>query len=92
MYEQFCMDLKDIKKFSNYNYKKKFLLVVIDAFSKKAWLEAIRNKTAPFVTAALDEILAQSGGIPKRINVDQRTEFLNKTMKSYLKSKGIELF
>src|SRR5882757_7612561 len=92
IHEQYAMDLKDIQKSSRFNNKKKFLLVVIDSFSKMAFIEAIPNKTAPVVTNALEKILARSGGVPRRINVDRGTEFLNRTMQAYLKKKGIDIF
>jgi len=56
------------------------------------FIEAIPNKTASVVTRALDKILSRSGGLPRRINVDRGNEFLNRTMQSYLKKKGIDIF
>jgi len=92
MHTQYCMDLKDIQTLSRFNNRRRFLLVVIDAFSKQAWLEAIPNKTGPVVVNALKRILERSGGVPSKIQVDEGTEFLNKHMNAFLKSKGIDLF
>jgi transposase InsO family protein len=41
---------------------------------------------------AFDKIMTRTGGVPKRIHVDEGTEFLNKTMYAYLKKKGINIF
>src|SRR4051812_26568813 len=56
MYEQWMMDLIDIQSHSRFNYRQKFLLVVIDGFSKQAWIEAIPNKKGQTVAAALEKI------------------------------------
>jgi len=92
MHEQYCMDLKDIQKFAGSNYKKRYLLVVIDGYSKQAWIEAIPNKTGAVVTKALDRIFSRSGVVPSTLQIDEGKEFLNKDLKPYLKRKGIRLF
>jgi hypothetical protein len=86
------MDLKDISSESRYNNKKNFLLVVIDTFSKRAWLEAVPNKTMGVVKNALDKIYKRTGGVAPKIQIDKGLEFRNRVMKSYLAEKGVELF
>src|SRR5437016_12168763 len=49
IHEQYAMDLKDIQKTSSFNNRQKYILVVIDVFSKKGYLEAIKNKTSKVV-------------------------------------------
>lgn len=92
MHEQYVMDLKDIQSLAPYNNRKRYLLVVMDAFSKKAWMEALPNKTGPTTLKALEKIMARSGGVPRKIQVDEGTEFLNRNVKKYLNDKNIKLF
>ena len=89
MHEQYCMDLKDNQANAPYNNKKRYLLVVIDAFSKQAWLEAIPNKTAKVVLDAFKRIMARTGGVPSKIQIDEGKEFKNKLMSDYLNSNHI---
>jgi len=90
--EQWAMDLADIQSVSRYNNKKTFLLCVIDVFSKKAWVEALANKSGIKVAQALDKIFTRSASKPLRIQSDLGKEFYNKHVKHLLKTKGIKLF
>ena len=90
--EQWGMDLVDIQKQSRYNNNMRFILCVMDIFSKKAWLEAIPNKTAKIVAKAIKKIIKRAHAIPKRIQFDKGKEFLNLHVKNLLKSYGISSF
>jgi hypothetical protein len=89
MHEQYTMDLQ---KISNFNSKKRYLLVVIHAFSRRPRIEANPNKTCVAVTVAFGTIMRWTGGVPMKIHVDEGTEFLNKDMYLFLEKKGIDLF
>src|ERR1700721_647155 len=43
--DQVGMDLLDIQKYSKSNYNKRYILVVLDFYSKMAWMEPIKRKT-----------------------------------------------
>jgi transposase InsO family protein len=92
MYEQWMMDLIDIQSHSRFNYRQKFLLVVIDGFSKQAWIEAIPNKKGQTVAAALEKIFKRSGQTPNKIQSDRGTEFYNIHMKKLLQRYKVQLF
>ena len=92
LHEQWAMDLVDIQSYSRYNFRQKYLLVVLDVFSKKAWIEAIPNKTGPTVTAALDKIILRTGVTPEKIQSDRGKEFYNKFMNKMLTERNIKLF
>ena len=47
------MDLADLSSLSKYNDKNKYLLNVIDVFSRYAWSVPLKDKTANSVTSAL---------------------------------------
>ena len=62
-------DLSDISA-TNSNYK--WLLCVVDVFTRKAYIAPMKNKTASNVTEAMKIILNKSK--PENINCDQGSE------------------
>ena len=83
-------DLIDMRKFSNENRDYNYLLNVIDMFSKYAWSIPLKNKNAFEVTKAFESILTKSQ--PKKLWVDQGSEFYNKTFDKSLKKYSIEMY
>jgi len=47
------MNLADSSSLSNYNNKYKYLLIVIDVFSRYAWSDPLKDKTATSISAGL---------------------------------------
>jgi integrase-like protein len=90
--EQWAIDLADIQKHSRFNNKKRYILCVVDVFSKRAWLEAIPNKSAKVVALALQKIFNRAGVHPEKIQCDFGKEFYNGTVKKLLKDNGIKMF
>jgi hypothetical protein len=68
----------------------RYMLTVIDIFSKFAWVVPLRTKTG--IKEALEEIFEKSKRIPTRIQSDSGTEFYNKEVQDFLNSKNITLF
>jgi len=90
---QFGLDLADLgKKRSRNNLKQKYVLVLIDMFSRKVWLESTSNKNGPKVSQALERALNRSGCDVKRIQCDRGREFYNKHVDKIVKARGIKLF
>lgn len=85
-------DLVDMQAISKDNDGKRFILTVIDVFSKLAFSEPLKNKTGVEVTKAFRNILKRSGKNPKKLHTDFGTEFLNSTFQKMLKSEGIGFF
>lgn len=83
-------DLIDIKNIENENNGIKYLLTCIDVFSKFAWVECIKSKSALDVLEAFKSITKTAN--PKYLQTDQGSEFFNKHMKEYLKTKSITLY
>lgn len=54
--EQWQLDLVDMQKLSKWNKGTKYMLTVIDVFSKAAWAEPIKNKGAKEMVSALERI------------------------------------
>lgn len=90
--ELFSSDLKDVSKYKKDNDNVTFLLIVIDAFSKKAYVRALKNKTAESVLKGMKSIFRQAKRLPVLLLVDMGVEYINKLMKKYLKENGIKLY
>ena len=90
--EIYSADLKDISNLSRYNNGKKFLLIVVDAFSKMGYVRALNDKTAGSVIKGFNSILRESKKTPVFLYVDMGKEFVNKDMKQWLKERKIKMY
>ena len=86
-------DLADMAKLGSHNSGHKYLLVVIDIFSRYAQVIPLKKKTASHTLEGLKQILDSEPfqGI-SRLNTDEGKEYYNRPVKEYLKSKGITLY
>lgn len=81
-------DLLDTKNIKGGNYNTKFVLTVIDVFSKYGWARPLATKSAEEVVEKLRNIIESSGRKPKKLHTDDGREFNNKKMHDYLASIG----
>ena len=88
--DQWQADLCDMRNLSEYNNKYKYILTVIDVFSKYAWAVAIKTKTGNEVSIAFAKIFKQRK--PNRLQTDKGTEFINKTTQELLRKHSITWF
>ena len=84
-------DLVDLSNLSEVNDDYKWLLTVIDVFSKFAWAIPLKNKQSNSVVEGFQKIL-QSGRYPNKLQTDQGNEFLNKNLKKLLKNVNMYMF
>ncbi len=77
-------DLVDMNALYKFNNGHKFILTVIDCFSKFAWSSPIKNKSAESVTSAMHVIFKNSNRIPKNLQTDFGKEFYNTKFKSLM--------
>lgn len=82
-------DLADMSSLKQHNKNYKYLLTVVDVFSRHAWVEALLTKTGSEILKAFERILAKSKRKPYKLQTDKGTEFLNKTFQSFLKKNDI---
>ena len=80
--QQWQADLIDVSRLSQHNQGIKFLLTCIDVFSKKAWVVPLKNKSGISLVAAFKSI---QHPLPKTLQTDKGTEFLNYTFQQWLK-------
>lgn len=89
--EMYDLDLADVSSLSKYNNQVKFLLICIDIFSRFLWVQPLKNKTGKEVVKALNKIFSE-GRTCTKLRSDKGTEFVNRVVKDYLKSKNIYFF
>ena len=78
-------------KFSKWNNGVRYLLMVIDVFSKFGWIEPLKNKKGQTVVKAFKNILKTSRK-PKYLWSGKGVEFYNKGFKTLLEEEGIKLY
>ena len=76
-------DLADMQLLSRCNKGIRFLLCVIDIFSKYAWVVSLKDKKGVSIVAAFQNILKQSNRKPNKILVDEGSEFYNVSFKKW---------
>ena len=77
---------------NKYNKGIRFLLCVIDIFSKYAWVVPLRDKKGVSIFAAFQTILKQSNRKPNKIWVDKGSEFYNASFKKWLQGNDIVMY
>ena len=70
----------------------RFLLCVIDIFSKYAWVIPLKGKKGVSVVNAFQKILDKSKRKPNKIWVDKGSEFYSSSFKKWLKDNDIEMY
>ena len=82
----------DVSSLAEHNSNMRYLLTVIDAFSRKAFVEPVVNKSAKNVVAAFERILNRLKFKPLYFHSDQGSEFVNAVFKKMLKKHNIDSF
>ena len=86
-------DLADMQLLSKYNKGIRFLLCVIDIFSKYAWVVPLKDKKVISIVKAFQSILKQSNSRkPNKIWVDKGSEFYNAYFKKWLRDNDIVMY
>jgi len=77
-----------MQSFSKFNRGVRYLLTVIDVYSKYGWMLPLTDKTAKSVADAFKEIFKKSKRKPEKLWTDKGREFHNK----HVKELGVELY
>ena len=85
-------DLVEIQKYSKWNKGVKYLLMVIDVFSKYGWIEPLKDKKTESVSSAFDLIFKKSKRKPEKLWTDKGSEFISTHFKDFLKKNNIILY
>ena len=70
----------------------KYLLCVIDLYSKYAFVIPLKNKKGISIANAFDKIIKQSNRKPNKIWVDQGGEFCNNVFEKWLSDNDIIMY
>lgn len=91
-----AIDLMDMIQFSKYNKGFKYIFVVIDTFSKKLWIEAMKTKSGVESSVVLKKIieraLNENRSSPNFIHADKGREFVNKKFAETLDEFNIHMY
>ena len=71
------VDLADIQLLSKFNKRFRFLLCVIDIFSKYPWVTLLKDKKGISIVNAFEKVLDDLKRKPNKIWVDKGSEFYN---------------
>ena len=85
-------DLADMQLISKFNKGFRFLLCVIDIFSKYAWVVPLKDKKVVSIVNAFQYILNHSVRKPNKIWVGKGSESYNSSFKKWLKDNDIEKY
>lgn len=85
-------DLKDISRNSEYNDSYRYILFVIDIFSKMLYFQPQFTKTAEETTKSLEKIILGLEEKPKFLCSDRGKEFFSTKTKNMLKKHDIHLY
>ena len=86
------VDLADMQLLSKFNKGFRFLLCVIDIFSKYAWVIPLKDKKGISIVNAFKQILKESNRKPNKIWVDKGSEFYNNSFKKWLQDNDIGMY
>ena len=86
------VDSADMQLLSKYNKGIRFLLCVIDIFSKYAWVVPLKDKKGISIVKAFQIILKQSNKKPNKIWVDKGYEFYNAYFKKWFQGNDIAMY
>ena len=85
-------DLVKIESLSSKNKNAKYLLCVIDVFTKYTWLKALKEKKGKTVLNAFIELVHESNRRPNKLWVDPGREFYNKLILEWLDNDDILMY
>ena len=83
-------DLVEMIPYSRENKGFKYLLTVIDVFSKYGWIVPLKTKTGAEVTAAFKKLFKEA--VPAKLWTDAGKEFWNSNMKKLLEENDVKLY
>lgn len=89
---QFQMDLVDIQALAPFNDGIRYLLTVIDTFTRFAWVRLLKDKRGETVLEAFKSVLDSANDKPRVIVCDRGTEFHNQKFKKFCADNSIFLY
>ena len=88
---QFQIDIIDLGNLIEENDGNRYLLTAIDIFTRFAFVEPLKNKTAKTFMEGFESIMKRANKFPHRILADKGAEIKNKLFQAYCKNNNILL-
>ena len=85
-------DLADMQLLSKFNKGIKYLLCVIDLFSKYAFVVPLKDKKGISIVNSFQSVLNKSKRKPNKIWVDKGSEFCNASVKKWLQDNDVVMY
>ena len=86
------VDLANMQLLSKFKKGFRFLLCVIDIFSKYAWVIPLKDKKSISIVNAFQKILKESNRKPNKIWVDKGSGFYYNAFKKWLQDNDIVMY
>ena len=90
LHYQWESDLMDMQRYASANEGYKYVLCLIDNFSKYAWTVPLKSKTGAETAKALDSVFAKGIKPTHFLRSDKGKEYLAKPVKAVLEKYGIK--
>ena len=88
--EVFQSDLVDYIKYSGNNSGYRYIMVIIDAFSRRAYVRKLKNKGSEETARALEDFLNNINYLPRSLYTDAGLEYTNNRVQRVLKNFGLQ--
>ena len=85
-------DLADLQKFSRSNKGYRYLLLVIDVFTKYGYIRPLKKKTGKATAAAFKDIFGEAKTSPKRMWLDKGKEFYNTKVNALFDEYNVKMY
>lgn len=85
------IDLADMQNLAKQN-KNRYILAIVDHFSRYAWCVPIKNKTSESVVKAFETVFKKTARRPLNVLSDQGREFVSKKFIDFLKKNSINFY
>ena len=86
------MDLMDVSKLAYHNSGVRYLLVIIDCFSRFAQVRPLKRKFGTNIADALENLYKYDKRIPNMAQFDRGTEFYNVSVKSVFRRYNVRWY
>ena len=86
----FQADLMEFQPHARLNKQYKFVLVVIDCFSKFVWTRPLKSKSGKEVALAMESIFKLK--VPRNLQVDQGKEFYNSSVSKVCRDFKVNMY
>ena len=91
--EIWSFDILELKDFGSENNRgDRYVLVVIDNFSKFVWTIPLKNKNAQTIKDSFEIFLISSKRTPTLMETDRSKDFYNNSFQRFLKNNIIKLY